>query len=314
MTTASRPHIVVIGSVNMDLMVHCPHLPMPGETVLGREFLQSPGGKGSNQAVAAARLGAQVFFIACAGDDTFGHTCRDALKADGIDIRYVQLLHGAVTGVAMVMTDHAGENCIALAPGANNGLTPKHIDAAETIIATARMVVCQFESPLQTVLHAMKLAQRHQVPFLLNAAPVRELALHALAGLELLILNTVEAGALAGMAVASSQEASIAARTLRGAGIGTVIITMGKEGAVVAEASGISYAPAPSVGVVDTTGAGDTFVGAIAAALSRGETMREAVAFAQCAAALSVTRRGAQASIPRLAELTGMRATHMTSL
>lgn len=313
MSAGAIPHIVVIGSVNMDLMLHCHDLPRPGETVLGREFMQTPGGKGSNQAVAASRLGVKVYFVGCAGDDTFGHESRDMLKADGIDIRHLHLVRGAATGVAMIMIDRGGENCIALAPGANNALTCQHIDAADDIIASAGIVVCQFESPLQTVLHAIKVAQRHKVPFLLNPAPVRDISVRELNGLDLLILNTVEAASLSGLVVLSPQDALIAARNLRGLGVANVIITMGKDGAVVAEDTGISHYPAPTVRAVDTTGAGDTFVGAIAVGLSRGNAMSEAVAFAQRAAAHSVTRRGAQASMPRLADLPQMRATQMDS-
>jgi ribokinase len=311
MIAGTIPHIVVIGSVNMDLMVHCPHLPTPGETVLGREFLQSPGGKGSNQAVAASRLGAKVYFVGCAGDDTFGHESRDRLEADGVNIGHLQLIRGAVTGVAIVMTDHAGENCIALAPGANNALTCQHIDAAEEIIASASVVVCQFESPLQTVLHAIKVAKRNKVPFLLNPAPVREIELRKLSGVDLLILNSVEAASLSGLLVVSPQEATVAAGILRGLGIPKVIITLGKDGAVVSEGASTSYHPAPLVRAVDSTGAGDTFVGAIAAGLASGYAMNDAVAFAQHAAAYSVTQRGAQASMPRVADLAHLRASHL---
>jgi ribokinase len=309
MNASRTSHIVVIGSVNMDLMLHCHHLPRPGETVLGRDFIQTPGGKGSNQAVAASRLGAKVYFVGCAGDDPFGQESRNMLKADGVDIRHLHSIRGAATGVAMVMSDHTGENCIALASGANNALTSQHIDAADDIIAGAGIVVCQFETPLQTVLHAIKVAQRHNVPFLLNPAPVRDISMQELNGLYLLILNTVEAATLSGLAVVSPFDALIAARNLRDVGIGSVIITMGKAGAVVADDAGVSYYPAPEVRAVDTTGAGDTFVGAIAAGLSIGKTMSEAVAFAQRAAAHSVTRRGAQASMPRLVDLGQMRAT-----
>jgi ribokinase len=295
--------IVVVGSVNMDLMLHCPRLPEPGETILGSEFTQAPGGKGANQAIAAARLGAKVSFIGCVGDDAYGNTSRVGLEVANVDISHLNTMPGQATGIAMITSDDRGENCIALAPGANLGLTCQHLDQAETLIAQAGIVMCQLESPLEVVLYAMKLAQRYQVPFLLNPSPAKTLPTKSLAGIELLVLNEVEAAMLADSKVVNIQQACQAAEFFRSIGIRTVVITLGKNGAVVADDLGTNHFMAPKVQAVDTTGAGDTLVGALAATLMAGATMTEAMTAAQRAAAFSVTRRGAQASMPNLSDL-----------
>lgn len=303
MNSLQTQRVVVIGSVNMDLMLRCPHLPAPGETVLGNEFSQAPGGKGANQAIAAARLGAKVSFIGCIGDDAYGHTARTGFEVAKVDISHLHTVQGQTTGIAMITSDDKGENCIALAPGANQLLSCEHLDRAETLIAEAGMVVCQLESPLISVLHAMKLAQRHHVPFLLNPSPAQMLSTRSLSGLALLVLNEVEAAMLSDAPVETIQHACQAAEFFRSTGIQSVVITMGKNGAVVADDDGTRHFAAPKVKAVDTTGAGDTLVGALAAALVTGSGMAEAMAFAQRAAAFSVTRRGAQASMPRLTDL-----------
>jgi ribokinase len=303
MSNVQTQRIVVVGSVNMDLMLRCPHLPKPGETVLGSEFTQAPGGKGANQAIAAARLGASVSFIGCVGDDAYGNTSRAGFEAAKVDVRHLHTIPGQATGIAMITSDERGENCIALAPGANLGLMCQHLDQAEALIAQAGMVVCQLESPLAVVLQAMKLAQRYQVPFLLNPSPAQMLPAKSLAGVDLLVLNEVEAAMLSDSKVENIQQACQAAEFFRSIGIRTVVITMGKTGAVVADDHGTSHFMAPRVEAVDTTGAGDTLVGALAAALMAGASMFDAMDSAQRAAAFSVTRRGAQASMPELSDL-----------
>jgi ribokinase len=297
--------IVLIGSVNMDLMLRCPHLPTPGETVLGSEFSQAPGGKGANQAIAAARLGAKVSFIGCVGDDAYGHTSRTCFESAKVDITHLNTMQDQTTGIALITSDDRGENCIALAPGANLLLSCQHLDHAEALIAQAGMVVCQLESPLPTVLHAIKIAQRHQVPFLLNPSPSQKLSTKSLSGLSVLVLNEVEAAMLSDSTVETIQQACQAAEFFRSTGIQSVVITMGKNGAVVADDEGTNHFAAPKVKTVDTTGAGDTLVGALATALVAGSGMAEAMAFAQRAAAFSVTRRGAQASMPYLSDIDG---------
>jgi ribokinase len=300
---SSHKPIVVVGSVNMDLMLRCPHLPTPGETVMGREFERAPGGKGSNQAVAAARLGALVSFIGCVGEDEFGCQSRSAMEAARIDTVHLHPLKDVSTGIAMITADDQGENCIAIAPGANHLLSCEHLDQAETLIAGAALVVCQFESPLATVLHTIGLANRHRVPVLLNPAPAKAISLNLLVGVDVLVLNTVEAEMLLNLPVKNPHQACYVAEFLRSTGIPSVIVTLGKEGVVVADAYGTSHRPAPVVTAVDSTGAGDTFVGALSGALVAGVSMAKAVEFAQRAAAFSVTKFGAQASMPFLSDL-----------
>lgn len=290
--------VVVVGSVNMDLMLRAPHLPRPGETVMGREFAQAPGGKGANQAVAAARLGARVSFVGCVGDDALGTQCRAELEASAIDVRHLYTIANEATGIAMIASDDAGENSIVLAPGANNALSCAHIDAAAGLFQDAEILVLQLESPLPTVLHAMHVARNHKVAVLLNPAPARQLPVNTLRGLDILVLNTVEAAMLSDMVVSSLQQASASAEFFRSCGVQTVIVTMGSDGLVLADDHGTMAYPAPHVKAVDSTGAGDTFVGALAGELTRGRSMLDAVNFAQRAAAFSVTGRGAQASMP----------------
>jgi ribokinase len=298
MNNPKTKQVVVIGSVNMDLMVRCPHLPAPGETVLGREFSQAPGGKGANQAIAAARLGANVSFIGCIGNDAYGQTSRAGFEAANVDIRHLHTIEGQTTGIAMISSDDKGENCIALAPGANQSLSCEHLDSAQALIAEAGMVVCQLESPLTTILHAMQLAQRHHVPFLLNPSPAQKLSTKSLTGLDVLVLNEVEASMLSDSPVETIQQACQVAEFFRSIGIKSVVITMGKNGAVVANGDGTNHFVAPKVKAIDTTGAGDTLVGALAGALVSGASMAEAMHFSQRAAAYSVTKKGAQASMP----------------
>lgn len=297
------PSIVVVGSVNMDLMVQCSHLPVAGETVLGHAFQQATGGKGSNQAVASARLGATVSLIACVGDDAFGRVARTVLQADGVNTEYVQSIPNTPTGVAMITSDIQGENCIALASGANEHLLSVQLDHAEDLIAGASMILCQLEIPLATVRHAIRLARLNNIPFVLNPAPAQTLAQEDLAGVDTLILNTVEAAMLTDRAVNTREQAEQAALSLKAAGVQTVIVTLGSDGALLVDANGPKHFPAPRVIALDTTGAGDTFVGAFATARVQGCTLADAIDFAQRAAAYSVTRRGAQASMPHQLEV-----------
>ena len=301
--TVGGKHILIVGSVNMDLMLRCGHLPGAGETVLGAGFNTAPGGKGANQAIAAARLGAKVAFVGCVGDDAFGQAAFDALQAEGINTQYLSRESGAATGVAMVITDEAGENCIALAPGANALLSPAHIDAAQALFADASMLICQLESPLATVRHAIRVAVRHGVPVLLNPAPSQALPADLLRDIDWLVPNAGEAAALSGLGADAQASAAQSAELLRLAGPRTVLVTMGSDGVVAATAQGCIHRPAIHVQAVDTTGAGDTFVGALAAARFQGLALEAAIDLAQRAAAFSVTRGGAQASMPRLADL-----------
>lgn len=295
--------IMVLGSVNTDLVLRCARLPRPGQTVGGHDFQSLPGGKGANQAVAAARLGAEVGFIGCVGDDDFGQRAREGLRREGLDTTHLHQVAGASTGVAMILVDEAGQNCIALSAGANAALSPAQVEAARPAIEAAALLICQLESPLPVVLHGIALARAAGVPVLLNPAPMQPLPAGLLDQVDVLVPNESEAAALLGLPPDAPFDAAEVAERLRALGPSTVIVTLGAGGVQLA-ADGLNlHLPAPAVQAVDTTGAGDTFIGAWAAARCRGEGLREAIAFAQRAAALSVTRAGAQAAMPYPHEL-----------
>ena len=299
----SEPEIVVVGSLNMDLVARAPRLPVPGETVAGHGFSTVPGGKGANQAVAAARLGGRTAMIGCVGDDAFGVQLRSGLVADGVDCGGVRTAAGVSSGVALIVVDDEGRNGIVIVPGANGRLAPADVDAREEELAAARVVVLQLETPLATVEHAARRAKALGRIVVLNPAPARELPPSLLACADFLVPNEIEAAALTGARVASVEDAIEAGRRLRHAGAGTVLVTLGAQGVVAVTASEARHHPAPSVKAVDTTAAGDTFIGGLCAALVRGRPLSAAVAFAQAAAAISVTRPGAQPSIPFLREV-----------
>jgi len=296
--------IVVLGSVNVDLVLRCPALPLPGQTVHGQDFRTLPGGKGANQAVAAARLGAKVAFIGCVGDDDFGREARRVLQAEGVDTRHLHEAAGTRTGVAMILVDSTGQNSIALAAGANAALSIAQVDAAAALIAGAALFICQLETPLPVVCHAVALAHAAGVPVLLNPAPAQALPEELLAQVDVLVPNETEAAALVGWPTDQAFDAAEAATRLRAMGPGTVLVTLGAQGLHVATVSLDRHLPAPAVGtVVDATGAGDTFIGGYAVARSEGADVCAAAAYAQRAAALSVTRAGALAGMPRRHEL-----------
>jgi ribokinase len=302
-----RP-IVIIGSVNMDLVVRCARLPRPGETVLGYDFRTLPGGKGANQAVAAARLGAAVEFVGCVGDDAFGAQSVAALRGEGIGVDHLGRVAGAATGVALIQVSDAGENSIAVAPGANHVLSVRHIDAAAARIATAAMLVCQLESPLDVVRRAIEVARAAGVPVLLNPAPAQPLPDTLLGMVSLLVPNEGEAAALAAITAVERATAVDAALALRGRGASTVLVTLGADGVLLADQGGCLRLPAYPARAVDTTGAGDAFVGALAAACAAGDDLHSAIDFAQRAAACSVERHGAQAAMARRDQLPPRRA------
>lgn len=295
--------IVMVGSVNMDLMLRCPHLPLPGETVLGSDFRTLPGGKGANQAVAAARLGASVSLIGCVGSDSFGEQAMFALHAEGIDLRHLHVVSGAATGVAMVLVEDSGENSITLASGANASLSVEQIDAASAVIAGAALLVCQLETPLDSIQRAIAIAHAAGVPVLLNPAPAQSLPNRLLRQITWLVPNEGEAALLSSCSIAEPADAQDAAQVLVRRGAASVIVTLGARGVVWGDANGSGHQVAKSARVHDTTGAGDAFVGALAAELALGRPLGDAIEFAQCVAAYSVERIGAQAAMPRRADL-----------
>ena len=304
--------IVVIGSINMDLVLHAPRMPLPGETLQGGPFRLIPGGKGANQAVACARLdhgagrnkggGApRVAMIGCLGDDAFGTTLRNALRNEGIDDSYVSVVPGTASGVASILVDAGGQNCIVLAGGANDNLSPAHIDAARSRIEQASIVVLQLEIPLETVRHAVGMARALGKTVVLNPAPAQDLPADLLAQVDYLIPNEVEVAALcdAGKDLTFSERAA----RLRATGCRNVLTTLGSKGIHAALEKGEHVFPAQRVKAVDTTAAGDTFIGGFVAALAGGLDELDAIAFGQRAAAWSVMRVGAQSSIPRYSDL-----------
>lgn len=293
-----KPHIAVVGSINMDLVFKTPRMPAPGETLMGHSFHQIQGGKGANQAVAAARMGAQVSFVACVGDDAFGVSSVQALAQDGIATQHIRTVAQCATGVAGILLDDAGQNSIVLAPGANAHISCDDIDAAGTTLSQAQLLLCQLETPLPSVLHAITLAKNAGLAVLLNPAPAQQLDDAVLAQVDYLVLNETEARLISGVAVSDLQSAQHAAARLQERGAHIVVITLGALGVWVAEVGSAYFLPAYVVEVVDTTAAGDSFVGAFAVAMAEGSGVRAACQLAQAAGALAVTQLGAQTSIP----------------
>lgn len=292
--------VVVVGSSNTDMVVRARHLPRPGETVLGGAFARTAGGKGANQAVAAARLGADVTFVARVGTDTFGDAALAGFRAEGIECRFVTQDADAPSGVTLIgVDDNTGENLILVASGANAKLSADDMERARPAIEGAAVLLCQLESPLETVTAAFTVARAAGVVTILNPAPAQVLSNDLLTLVDVLTPNETEAALLTGAATPTD-----AARHLRAQGVLNVIVTLGADGVLLVTAQSEEHLPGLRVPcVADTTAAGDCFNGALAVALGEGRTMRDAVQFAQHAAALSVTKAGAQPSLPTRAEV-----------
>lgn len=296
--------VVVVGSLNMDLVARAQRLPRAGETLPGEAFFTAPGGKGANQAVAVARLGGSVAMVGNVGDDAYGQQLRKALEREGVDCQAVSVCEGVSSGVALITVDAASQNCIVIIPGGNGLLTPQSVQRFDKLLQAADVIICQLEVPAETV--AWALARGHELGkrVILNPAPATgPLPSTWFGHIDYLTPNESEAEALTGITVTDQGSALRAGERLLQLGAGKVIITLGAQGALLVTAQGHQHFPAPVVQPVDTTVAGDTFVGGFAAALVRGLEEGEAIAFGQRAAALSVTRVGAQPSIPYLSEL-----------
>jgi ribokinase len=298
-----RPRIVVIGSSNTDMIIQLDRIPRLGETILGGEFATAPGGKGANQAVAAARAGGQVTFVARVGQDVFGDRAVERFRRDGVRTGFVVRDRSAPSGVALIFVAKDGENSIAVAGGANTRLSPADVRKAGRAIRAASSVVMQLETPFATVEAAADLAARSGVRVILNPAPARELPGRLLERVSVLTPNETEAELLTGIAVRDETSAHRAAGRLLDRGVGTVILTLGPRGALVAAGRQSQIVAGFRVKTVDTTAAGDVFNGALAVALGEGRAVIEAVRFANAAAAISVTRLGAQPSAPTRREI-----------
>lgn len=294
--------IVVVGSSNTDLIIKMQRIPKPGETIIGGDFSMAAGGKGANQAVAAARCGGQVSLVARVGNDLFGEQAIKGFITDGINVNYVSKDESASSGIALIFVGNGGENSIGVASGANAKLTVANIESAGDIISFAKVLLLQLEIPMETVQAAVQFASR-ETTVILNPAPAQPLADELLRRVSILTPNESEAELLTGIKIENEAEASAAATSLCDRGVATVLITLGAKGTFVASDDFNGIVPGFTVTPVDTTAAGDVFNGALAVALAEQQSLREAVRFANAAAALSVTKLGAQPSAPYRSEI-----------
>jgi ribokinase len=294
--------IIVVGSANTDMVVKTDQHPLPGETKLGGEFFMNAGGKGANQAVAAARLGGNVVFVARVGNDIFGKQTLNGLTNEQIDASHVFIDEMAPSGTALIIVNAAGENSIVVAPGANAKLSVEDVSVISEI-ADAAFILMQLEIPMKTIASVVNTAKLSSTHVILNPAPAQTLSNQLLDGLFLLVPNESEASFLTGIQVIDLESASKAADVLLQKGVSHVIITLGKQGAFFKSSFRELSVPAPSVVAIDTTAAGDTFCGALTVALTEEKDWEDAIRFAISAASISVTRMGAQASIPFRNEL-----------
>ncbi len=289
--------IAVVGSNNTDLVTYITRMPAPGETLEAPRFEMGPGGKGANQAVAAARLGSDVLMVSKVGDDVFGRNMLAGLEEQGIDVRHIGVVESVSSGVAPIFVDPAGENSILIVKGANGHLLPPDVDAAEADLLACELILLQLEVPLETIYHTVALAKRHGRRVVLNPAPAtRELDLSRLSDVAYFTPNRGELSLLTGMPTQSLVEIEAASRKLLEGGIRTVIATLGQDGVLLVAPEGVTHVPSVQVTPVDTTGAGDAFIGSFAHFLASGAEVKRALHWAVRYAAHSVTGRGAQRS------------------
>ncbi|MFD3222831.1 ribokinase [Rahnella aceris] len=290
--------LVVLGSINADHILNINHFPQPGETVIGKQYTVAFGGKGANQAVAAGRSGADISFIACVGDDDIGERVRKQLASDHIDTHPIEAIKDTTTGVALIFVNAEGENVIGIDAGANKAVTPEYLDRYKQQVIGASALLMQLESPLETVIAASKIAKDNGTQVILNPAPACELPDELLARVDIITPNETEAEKLTGIKVDSNEDAARAANALHDKGTTTVIITLGSKGVWLSQNGEGKLVAGFRVKAVDTIAAGDTFNGALVTALLEGKPMDSAVRFAHAAAAIAVTRPGAQPSVP----------------
>ncbi|MCA9010313.1 MAG: ribokinase [Planctomycetaceae bacterium] len=303
-----QPRIVVAGSINMDLVYRVSRLPQPGETLTGHSFQQVYGGKGANQAVAAARMRAWVTMIGRVGDDAFGTELVAGLQREAIDVSQIRTSPGTSSGLAVIGVEDSGQNCITVIPGANGLVTVDDILAAEAVIAGADVLLLQLEIPVESVMPATRIARRHNVLTILDPAPAPAEFPMELLHVDVVCPNESEAALITGLPVTNPAEAEAACRALRSLGAKVAIITMGSQGCVVCDESGqVHHIPAYPVTTIDTTAAGDAFAGALGYCLAVGQSVHEAACFASAAGALASTRPGAQPAMPQLADVAELR-------
>lgn len=289
--------VIIVGSINMDLVVAAPHVPAPGETVLGRDFATIPGGKGANQAVAVARLGGNVMMVGRIGDDDIGPRLLAGLQKNGVDCTHVRTTFGMASGIAMIVVEESGENAITVASGANFKVTPEDVDAAESVLRHAQVCVVQLELPVETVAYTIDLCRRHGVETILDPAPAPRGSLPAaFFDADIISPNETEAAALTQLPADASPEK--VAGALRARGCRGIILKLGQRGAYISAQDVETLVAGFKVNPVDTTAAGDAFTGALAVARSEGREFLDAVRFANAAGALACTKRGAQPSMP----------------
>ncbi|HTQ27751.1 MAG TPA: ribokinase [Puia sp.] len=297
-----KPYLIVVGSSNTDMVAKTERLPAAGETVLSSAFMMAAGGKGANQAVAAARLGAEVVFIARVGEDIFGKQAIASFRQEGIDTDFISIDEEHPSGVALITVDATAENCIVVASGANAHLAPGDVHKASDKIKKASLILMQLEIPIDTVEYVAGLAEANNIPLVLNPAPALVLSDALLKKISVITPNQQEAEMLTGITIIDKSSAEQSARTLAARGPHSVIITLAAQGALLLHKNKFDWIPAPKVIAVDTTAAGDVFSAALAVGLLEGKEIKSAAEFACAAAALSVTKMGAQTSAPKRTE------------
>jgi ribokinase len=298
-----KSKILVIGSSNTDMVVKTTRIPAPGETVLGGHFFMNGGGKGANQAVASARLGGDVSFVCKTGNDIFGREAIASLEKDNIDTGFIFTDANEPSGIALITVDEHGENCIVVAPGANSSLRIGDMEQIEDLIVRAGIILLQLEIPLETVSHIAAVAAGRGIPVILNPAPAQQLPDELLRNVSIITPNENEAEKLTGIPVTDIRTAIEAAQSLFARGVETIIVTLGADGALLVNGNGAAHIPGYRVEAIDTTAAGDVFNGALVVGLSEKKSIEDSIAFACKAAAISVTRLGAQTSAPKRKEV-----------
>ena len=295
--------VIVVGSLNMDLVVRAPKIPRPGETVLGSDFKQVPGGKGANQADAASKLGAETAMLGAVGKDSMGDQLIQALRKDGVNVEMVLKKENLPTGVAAIVVEDSGNNAITVAPGANSALTPDDLSGMEKVFEKAKVMLVQLETPIDTVKASLRMARKNNVTTILNPAPATELDDEIFSLVDILTPNETELELLSGMETDSIEKVEAAGKHLLKKGVSKLIITLGSQGSIHIEKDFVRLHPAYSVKAVDTTAAGDSFNAALAVSLAKGEPMENAITFATKVGAMTVTKHGAQTSLPLMGEV-----------